>query len=458
MTASSFADLHNDLIDHITGLPRYAAALVEIPHLARQFGGDRTLGVMVIAAAADPGLYRLTPEAGHRLRADLTGQLKGLLRPADRLYSVSHWEWLAVLPDLPSSAPLQLAMLKVDGHFIDPLPTIQGRLAVRIVCGGAVWPDDGEDALHLIQSARIARLMAEREGHGHALYARAMERADADQQNLHSELQATLAGAPGLSLHLQPQIDLASGACIGCEALLRWQRSNGDQVPPPHTLAAIERLGQRGAFTRWLLQQAAQIQHRLAAAGIGISLSINVSAHDLLDPELPDLIAQSLATWEIAPERLLLELTETLMVEETPLVVDVLQRLRRQGLRLAIDDFGTGYAGMSYLQRLPVQEVKIDQCFVRQAEESKKDREIIAAIVRLARRLKMDVLAEGVETAGMAGVVAELGCKRAQGYLFARPMPVDDFIAWWRDHQGHPVLWSGRGARKRGRPRKPRPA
>lgn len=436
MSTSLFAQLHNDLTDHVTGLPRYASALVELPHLARGQPADQALGTISFAIQPSPAIFRLTPEAAQRLRVEITRRLGTLLKPKDRLYSISHWEWLAVLPNLVSSAPLTLAMIKLAGLFGDPVENAGGPVQLDVSCGGALWPDHGTDALHLIQSARIARLSASLGDTAQALYEPEMEHSDSGEQALHRELQQALAGGAGLSLHLQPQVELASGACIGCEALLRWQRPNGEWVAPPRVLGIIERLGQRANFTRWLLQQTMQLLKRLDEAGIPVPLSINLSASDLLDAELPDLIAQSLSTWEITPDRLLLELTETLMVEETPQVADVLQRLRDLGLHLSIDDFGTGYAGMSYLQRLPVHEVKIDRSFVCNAKASAKDKEIIAAIIKLAHRLKMGVTAEGVETTEVAEAIARLGCDRAQGYLYTPALPADGFIAWWRDNGG----------------------
>lgn len=436
MHTSPFAQLHNDLTDHVTGLPRYASALVEIPHLARGQQAEHVLGVITLTINPTPAVLRLTPESTQQLRIEITRLLSSLLKPKDRLYSISHWEWLAVLPDLVSSAPLTMAMIRLESLFNDSIESAGGRLALDVSCGGALWPAHGSDALHLVQSARIARLTATREKTGHAIYDPEMEHMETGELSLHRELQHALAGSPGLSLHLQPQIDLLSGKCIGCEALLRWQRPNGEWISPPRTLAIIERLGLRASFTRWLLQQAMQVLKLLSDAGIAIPISINLSASDLLDAELPDLVAQSLATWEIPPERLLLELTETLMVEETPQVAEVLQRLRAMGLHLSIDDFGTGYAGMSYLQRLPVQEVKIDRSFVCQADASAKDREIIAAIIKLAHRLKMGVIAEGVETTEIAEVIAGLGCDRAQGFLYTAALAAEDMVSWWQANGG----------------------
>lgn len=412
-----------------------AVALADIARQSQQLSAEHCLGIVNFTVLSDPALLRLTPEVDRHLRAEVTRRLAGALRPRDRLYSASHWEWLLVLAELPSSVPLMLAMLRLDALFADSLTTFDGSfLTLRVACGGALYPDNGTEPRHLVQSSRIACLTADRTGSRFAAYDPAMEQTDNAQQQLHAELPRALSGAPGLSLSLQPQIDLSSGRCVGCEALLRWHLPAGDHIPPNHTLAAVERLGLRATFTRWLLQQAMQIQNRLRAENIHVVLSVNLSANDLLDAELPDLIAQTLATWELTSDCLLLELTETLMIEDTEQVIGVLQNLRKQGFHLSIDDFGTGYASMSYLQRLPVQEVKIDQSFVRYAETSERDREIIASLAQLAHRLDMVVVAEGIETVEAAEIVAQLGCDRAQGYLYAAAMPLEEFILWWRNH------------------------
>jgi diguanylate cyclase len=427
-------------VDPATRLPGLAVALADIARLTQQLDPEHCVGIINLAVLPDPALFRLAPEADRSLRAEVTRRLAGALRPQDRLYVAGHWEWLLVLTDLPNSVPLMLAMMRLDALFADSLPTLDGSfLTLRVACGGALCPDNGTEPRHLIQSSRIACLTADRTGSRFAAYDPAMEQTDHAQQQLHAELPHALSGAPGLSLCLQPQIELSSGRCVGCEGLLRWHLPGGEHIPPNHTLAAVERLGLRGTFTRWLLQQAMQIQHRLRAENIPIVLSINLSANDLLDAELPDLIAQTLATWELTADCLLLELTETLMIEDTEQVIDVLQNLRKQGFHLSVDDFGTGYASMSYLQRLPVQEVKIDQSFVRYAETSKRDREIIASLAQLAHRLDMVVVAEGVETVEAAEIVAQLGCDRGQGFLYAMAMPLEEFIIWWRAHHttGH---------------------
>lgn len=423
-------------IDLGTGLPSLPVAWEDINRLSQQLDPADCLGLIVLAVQPDPVLLRLSPEASHELRLEITRRIESALRPQDRLYATDHWEWLVVLANLPSSAPLMLALIRLDALFAEPLHSRdESLLLLRVACGGALCPDDGTDARHLVQSARIACLTADRAGTRYATYAPAMEQIDTIQQKLHAELPRALNGAPGLSLFLQPQIDLADGRCRACEALLRWQLPSGEWIPPAHALSLVERFGLRGKFMRWLLQQAMQIQARLRAEGIRLVLAINLSANDLLDAELPELIEQTLATWDLKPDCLLLELTETLMIEDTGEVIEILDRLRRQGFHLSVDDFGTGYASMSYLQRLPVQEVKIDQSFVRHAERSERDREIIASVVQLAHRLGMLVVAEGVETEAIAAIVKELGCDRAQGYRYATALSPEHFIAWWRGRE-----------------------
>lgn len=428
-------------VDHFTGLPRLSQGLADISLLGRRRNPSGALGIVSLFVPPTPELYRLTPEAAQNLRISVTQRLKRMLREYDRMYAVSHWEWLILLPDLVSSAPLTLAMMKLRGALDDPFETLDGtRMQIVCYCGGALMPDDGEDPIHLTQSARIARLHAYKHGTGSENYRRSMEQTEDGRAQFLAALRRALMGSDDqpLCLHLQPQIDLKTGACIGAEALLRWPQADQRVVPPQHIVAALEKLGLRHNFTRWLLNQAMQSLSAIASAGLDIPLSINLSATDLLDVELPDLVEQALATWDIPSSRLRLEITETMMVEETPQVREVLRRLRETGVILAIDDFGTGYAGMSYLQRLPIEEVKIDQSFVRQAVEEERDREIIASITQLAHRLKLGVVAEGVEDQATADLLRQLGCESAQGFLYSGALPLESFIEWCqrRQHNG----------------------
>jgi EAL domain-containing protein (putative c-di-GMP-specific phosphodiesterase class I) len=215
---------------------------------------------------------------------------------------------------------------------------------------------------------------------------------------------------------------------------LRWRLPDGTDIPAPNIIAMVEQDGLRPRFNRWLVQQGVQSVARLDESGIRINVSLNLTANDLLDPDLPDLVQQTLALWHVEPSRILFEITETIVVADTEEVALTLRRLRKLGVRLAIDDFGTGYAGMSYLSRLPVSEVKIDQSFIRRINESSTDYEIIASVTSLAHRLGMEIVAEGVESEDVFEAVKRLGCDRVQGFLFSRALPEQQFTEWWHAH------------------------
>ena len=426
------SDPVSNLLSHAL-LPGLSVALSEIPLLAHR-GDDYGLGVIAFIVHPDTAYYRLSPESALRLRHEITYRLREKLRENDRLFSISSLEWLIVLPGLRSSATLSMAMLRLRHLFADPGLSVDGiSLRLPISCGAALHPDDGEDALHLVQSARIASLHAEMSGLDSALYDPGMEELDERLKKFDQELRSAFSGERGLQLYLQPQIEAKSGRCVGAEALLRWCRVNGEWVSPPELLAAIERLGYRHRFKRWLFISAAQISHKLAEAGVDIRLSINLSANDLLDPEVPDLLAQALDTWNVSPSVLRLEITETSMVQETGGVIEVLQRLRELGTSISIDDFGTGFSGMSNLKNLPVQEVKVDQSFIFSIVDSKRDQEITESIIRLSHRLGLQVVAEGVETRETAQLLTEMGCEWLQGYLYSRALPLVGFIDWYRE-------------------------
>lgn len=388
-------------------------------------------GVIAFFVKPDASIYRLSLEHERCLERDIGKRLAAQLRKQDSAFALERGEWLVVLPRLASTAVLTLAMLRFEQAFNDAPLQLDGLdLQLKVVCGAAISPDHGEDALHLLQSARIACLAAHQAAGGSLIYDKGMERTSPRLAALESELRQVFTGDNPLELHLQPKVQVGSGRCDSAEALLRWRRVSGERVSPPAIIAAIDRLGMRHPFNRWLFHAAAQALHTLAAEGLDIMLSINLSATDLYDTEVPDLVAQALATWKVRAASLRLEITETSMLEEYHGngVADVLKRLRHLGVTLSIDDFGTGFSGMSRLQRLAVQEVKIDRSFVVDIAHSPRDREIAGSIIDLSHRLGIEVVAEGVENAEAAAVLRELGCDYLQGYLFGGAMPIEAFI------------------------------
>ena len=418
----------------------FFGALTEVStRLADIKAGSIGIGVISLYAQPDAALYRLPLEHMRRFERAMEREIRSRLRAQDSLFAVDGKEWLIVLPNLSSAAVLTLAMLKFEQAFNEGPLEIDGiALPMRVVCGAAISPDHGKDAFHLLQSARIAGLFGGRGDTGSQIYNSSMEESSPSLASLERDLRAAFSGGSELELHLQPKVHVASGECRSAEALLRWRNSAGQWVPPPVVVSLIDRLGMRHRFNRWLFQRAAQILHGLHMEGLEVDVSINLSATDLYDVEVPELISQALSTWNVSPERLCLEITETSMIDDAEgvSVSAVLGRLRALGLSLSIDDFGTGFSGMSRLKRLAVQEVKIDRSFVIDLLSSSRDREIAASIIDLSHRLGVEVTAEGVEDEQTASLLADMGCDHIQGFLYSKALPPADFVTWVRARAG----------------------
>jgi EAL domain-containing protein (putative c-di-GMP-specific phosphodiesterase class I)/GGDEF domain-containing protein len=399
----------------------------------------RMAAIIVLEIEPDSALYRLSIENGQKLKREVGLRLASKLRATDRVHALDGYGWLLLLPDIVSTAVPQLAMLKVNQAICeDPIPLDGLHLRLRVKGGGAIAPAHGSDALHVIQSARIALVAARQQGKDFLIFEPAFDETTPQQAELEAELRVALNRAHGLELYLQPKVEIASGLCDSAEALLRWTRENGERVPPPVVIAAVERMGLRRQFNHWLLQRYARTAHSLATRGLKIQISVNLSASDFLDPETPDLVSQALATWRIPSDALRLECTETGIIEDGEANNQAIKRLHELGVTLAIDDFGTGFAGMSRLQKMAVQEVKIDRSFIVELGRSVRDREIVSSIIELSHRLGISVTAEGVEDAETAERLATMGCHHIQGFLYSPALPPDKFADWVLAHNSKP--------------------
>jgi EAL domain-containing protein (putative c-di-GMP-specific phosphodiesterase class I) len=229
--------------------------------------------------------------------------------------------------------------------------------------------------------------------------------------------------AGALEVHYQPQLRVDDGALHGVEALVRWTLPNGEHVPPAEFIPVAEDAGLIVDLGAQVLRVACR-DAATATAGDTI-VSVNISARQLLDPALPRVVASALDEAGLPGERLCLEITESVLMEDAPGLLDRLSRLRQLGVGISIDDLGTGYSSLRYLKRLPVSQLKVDTSFVAGMGEDPEDDAIVAAIVGLGSALGLDVVAEGVETPDQLRRLRELGCPLAQGYLLGVPVPAD---------------------------------
>ncbi|QJE00345.1 GGDEF and EAL domain-containing protein [Massilia forsythiae] len=243
-------------------------------------------------------------------------------------------------------------------------------------------------------------------------------------------------GASQLRLVFQPKVDLASGACIGAEALLRWTHPGFGEVSPGEFIPIVERTSMLRATTSWVLEAAMRQLAQWRLEGVELELAVNVSAVNLMEPDFCERVVDGLRRHALPPSCLELEITESTLMQNPKLAEATLASLNAAGIRLAIDDFGTGYSSLAYLQSLPVQVVKIDQSFVRGIEQDERKRSLVSAMIKLSHDLGHRVVAEGVETEGVAQVLRQADCDEAQGYLFARPLAPEAFAQWFKVQNG----------------------
>ena len=301
--------------------------------------------------------------------------------------------------------------------------TLEGvTLDLEACVGIALYPEHGDDVDTLLQRADVAMYLAKEDRSGCELYA-----ADRDEYSPHrlalaAELRRAL-DERELVLHYQPKADLSDGRIVAVEALVRWQHPEHGLLSPDQFVPLAEATGLIRELTLRVLDEALRQQRAWRDDGIDIRVAVNLSARDLYDLTLPATTARLLATHDVPPTALELEITESVIVADPMRARAILNRLSEMGVVLAIDDYGTGYSSLGYLKRLPIDEMKIDRSFVMQMADDRNDAAIVRSTVELGRNLGLRVVAEGVETAAAWAHLKALGCDFAQGYYLSKPVP-----------------------------------
>lgn len=313
------------------------------------------------------------------------------------------------------------------------LPVV--NMSVDPAIGVAVFPTHARTAEQLIQRATIARREAMADGRPIRFYR------DGDEENLIRNmtlLQGIDAAADQdqFRMYCQPKIRLATETVCGVEALIRWDHPQYGWLMPDQFIPLIEHSGNVSVLTRWILERAAYQQKQWQAQGLDLTIAVNISARDLLDRELPWFVMDLIKQRDLAPDKLVIEITEEAMVRDFDYAVGVLERLRGLGMQLAIDDFGTGYSSLEQLKHLPVSQLKIDKSFVANIPEDPADTAIVSAIVEMAERLDLEVVAEGVETGAAMAWLRAHGIAQAQGFYWSKPIAAADLAEWVDNFSG----------------------
>jgi diguanylate cyclase len=375
--------------------------------------------------AAGDDLLRVTAE-----------RLDAARRPGEVVARMGGDEFALLLTALPVGAgdeaiAVRYAMRRArELADLLALPTqVAGvRLVVEASVGVAVSQAGGCDVTELVRRAEMAMYQAKEASGGIASYDSAGDASSTDRLALLADLREALNSPDQLTLALQPVIDLATGWPTGVEALIRWKHPRRGDLSPVEFIDVVENSELVTPFSAWVIDRALGLAAGWAAQGLTLPISVNVSPRSLLDPGLPAAIEEMLDRHGVPARRLILEITETVVVPESRTVANVLADLRGMGVQLAVDDFGTGYSSMTFLTRVRVDEVKVDRTFVAKMAESPEATAIVRTIVELARQLNLRVVAEGVETAEQRAVLTRLGCDSAQGFHFFRPMSAEKIV------------------------------
>ncbi|MBX3666824.1 MAG: EAL domain-containing protein [Rhodocyclaceae bacterium] len=419
-------------LDQQTGLAT-TGGLIETLRRQPLLGMDVMHAVLVIQIEPTPALLCLPVSLHSELLRQVVSRLHSVLRKSDSVFRTDRFEFGCLLLGLISAAQAELAPKKIQRLFDNSFPVAGREYRLRPSIGIALMPHHGKDAESLLLSARLAVVEARRLGVRTLLSCERLDERALRGVDLEEEFLSGLRSNT-LELYLQPQIDLNSGRCMSAEALLRMRDSRGNFVPPPNVVELAERVGAGPQLIRWVLNRACAIQAELRSHNIDLALSVNISPNDLRSGELPMLIEGALKVWKVQPKRLTLELTEEAVLHDVEHCLEQMQLIRQLGCQLAIDDFGTGYSSMAYLRRFPLNELKIDQVFVRRLAEHPVDRKIVHSAILLARSLGMETVAEGVETRHALDFLRKLGCDRIQGFLISKALPLGKFLDWWPAH------------------------
>jgi diguanylate cyclase (GGDEF)-like protein len=434
---------HQALHDTLTGLPNRTSLYQRV---VRATGGVRAFGGLCGLLLIDLDRFKevndtLGHDHGDVLLREVSERLGAALRRGDTLARLGGDEFAVLLHDLPDrAAAAELAgrlLAALERPFVVRGVTVQLEASVGI----ALCPDHGTDVRTLIQRADVAMYEAKREQGRIRVYDASRDPYSPARLQRLGELRQALVNGE-LVLHYQPKVSVAGGEVTGVEALVRWQHPRHGLLGPAEFLPLAERTGMMGELTRWVVDEALGQARAWQDQGIRVPIAVNLAAANILDASLPDAIAARLAHWGVPGERLTCELSEHTVMADPRRAGEVLDRLRALGVRLSLDDFGTGQSSLSYLKRLPLDEVKIDRAFVSGIVGDENDALIVRSTIDLARNLGLEVVAEGVEGADVLHRLRSLRCHEAQGFHLSRPLPPDALVEWlaeWQPAAAQPV-------------------
>ena len=413
--------------DSLSGLPNRLLFLERMSQALKGMG-QRPSTVAVIYLDIDRFKVindSLGRDAGDQLLVAMATRLKGFVRPGDTVARISGDEFAVLCESISGEAEAVSVAARICAAMTDPLSCDCGDFVVSVSAGIALATDASVQPDSMLRDADAAMYKAKSEGRARsAVFSESMRTKAIGRLDIEMSLRRSIINGD-LRLFYQPIVAVADGRVVGHEALVRWAHPERGLLTPDHFIAIAEETGLIVPLGAWVLREACLQAKRFQsrdAMWARLTMSVNLSGGQLGQPDLVELVASALHRADLRPADLQLEMTESVLMDDAATTITILQRLKGLGVRLGVDDFGTGYSSLAYLKRFPVDVLKIDRSFVSGLGQDPGDSALVAAVVSLADALGLTAVAEGVETDLQRSCLVSLGCGRAQGYLFARPV------------------------------------
>ena len=422
---------HNALHDALTGLPNRTLAL---ERLGSAITAGRSVALLYLGVANFRAVNEsLGAQGGDLALQQLSQRLQATLRPGDSVARIIGDEFLLLLENSDSDSAVVIADT-LQQLLLKPLRVASHDFALECRIGIASYPGDGNAPEELLRRASIAMQDAAGMPSHLQIYQRGRDAAQQRQIRLIRDLRHAPDRAE-LLLHYQPKLDIATGQVRQAEALLRWQHPELGMVSPGEFIPLAERTGSIQLLTAWVIEEVLRQLQEWSGRGLHMQVSLNISTADLIDPQLPARVSALLGEYRVPAEQLIFEITESGVMLNPELALQVLHGLRACGISLSVDDFGTGYSSLAQLKRMPVQELKIDQSFIRDLDDASEDAVIVRSTIEMSHSLGLKVVAEGVEFERSLQLLGRWQCDTAQGYLISRPLAAKALETWMAQYR-----------------------
>ncbi len=418
------------LFDDLTGLPNRSLFFDRLGQAALTYKNEQKPFSIVLL---DLDRFKEVNDLrGHHIGDLLLKQvaqnISATMRRSDTVARLGGDEFVLLLPGVVSGSAEVIVQkllaalchrVNLDGYMVD----------IAASMGIASYPEHDVDISRLLLKADIAMYAAKGANVGYRIYTPEMEVLAAKNVELQNELRHAIEHEQ-MQLHFQPKISHHTASIMGVEALVRWNHAERGLVPPDEFIPLAEDCGLIQPLALWVMHEAMQQCVRWHEAGHDFTVSVNLSTRNLLDDDLPGRVSKLLETYQVKPEWLVFEITESAVMEEPVHALETLIKLSKMGIQLSLDDFGTGYSSLAYLKKLPVNEIKIDKSFIKDMELDANDTVIVRSTIALGQNLGMKVVAEGVESVEIWDMLTALGCDASQGFYMGGPMTAAALDAW----------------------------